>query len=515
MADLKPPGPFPSSKPPGLFGRFLNIVERAGNALPHPASLFILFALAVVLFSAGLAHYEVKVAHPTSGEIIETVSLLNTAGLHRFMGEMVTNFTSFAPLGAVLVALLGIAVCEHVGLISAGLRRLVLAAPPALVPAVVVFAGVTSNIGGDIGYVLVIPLAGMVFHATGRHPIAGIAAAFAGVSGGYSANIIPGLIDPLLAGISTEAAHIIDPDYTVTVLANWYFMSVSVVLVTVVGTWVTLRIVEPRLGKYDGPEKPTPLVMPTAVEQRGLRYAMGMLVAITLFTVWGLLPDGFLRDPARPELLQAPFFRDLVAWIFLFGVLLGLSYGYGARVLRNDTDIVRGMTRTMETMASYLVLVFFAAQFVALFRWTNFGIVLAVKGAEVLEASGLGAIPLMLAFIVLVGFVNLFLGSASAKWTLLAPVFIPMFMLLGYSPELVQTAYRIGDSSTNIITPLMSYFPIVLVMAQRYDNQAGLGTLLASMLPYSMAYMLAWSGLMVAWILFGWPVGPGAGLVLP
>jgi len=514
MADLHPAGHVPVSKPTGLFGRFLNLVERAGNALPHPATLFILFALGVVIFSAILAAFKVSVAHPTSGEAIHTVSLLNVAGLHRFMAEMVTNFTSFAPLGSVLVALLGIAVCEHVGLISTALRRLVLAAPPALVPAVVVFAGVSSNIGGDIGYVLVIPLAGMVFHATGRHPIAGLAAAFAGVSGGYSANLIPGLIDPLLAGISTEAAHIIDPAYQVTVLANWYFMATSVFLVTGVGTWITVRIVEPRLGAYQGTETPTPLIPPSPIERRGLRFASGMALLIAAFTVWGLLPGGFLRDLTRPELLQAPFFRDLVAWIFFFGVLLGLAYGYGARVLRNDADIFGGMTKTMETMASYMVLVFFAAQFIALFRWTNCGIVIAVKGAELLQASGLGAIPLMLAFILLVSFVNLFLGSASAKWTLLAPVFIPMFMLLGVSPELVQTAYRIGDSSTNIITPLMSYFPIVLVMTQRYDRKAGLGTLLASMLPYSIAFLVTWSTLIVVWILLGWPVGPGAALSL-
>jgi aminobenzoyl-glutamate transport protein len=416
----------------------------------------------------------------------------------------------------VLVALLGIGVAEGTGLIGAALRLMVLSAPRRLLTVVIVFAGVLSNTASEIGYVLLVPLAASIFLAAGRHPVAGLAAAFAGVSGGYSANLLLGTVDPLLAGLSQEAARILDPAYEVNPAANYYFMVVSTFVICAAGTWVTEALVVPRLGEYHGAEARPSLDPLGPQERRGLRWALVMLVAITLFLLAGTVPgDGFLRNPETGGLLRSPFLSGIVAFIFLGGALLGGAYGLGAGTLRSDADAMRGMARSMETLGSYMVLVFFAAQFVAYFNWTNLGLILAVKGAELLKASGLGGIALMLGFVVLSAFLNLFIGSASAKWAVMAPVFVPMLMLLGYTPELTQAAYRIGDSTTNIISPMMSYFALIVSFMERYEKKAGIGTVVATMLPYSFAFLLAWSLLLILWMALGIPLGPGAGLRLP
>ena len=503
------------------LSRFLGIIERGGNALPHPATLFALMAVTVIVISAIAAQFDLTVIHPGTKKPVQPVSLLSLAGLHRIMTEMVTNFTGFAPLGTVLVAMLGIAVAEGSGLIGAGLKLVVLSAPPRLLTMAVVFAGVMSNMGGEVGYVLLIPLAAMMFHAVGRHPIAGLAAAFAGVSGGYSANLFLGTVDPLLAGLSEEAARIITPGYEVNPSANWYFMVVSTFLITALGTLVTERVIEPRLGTFAGAqhtdESATRL---SAAEKRGLTFAFVAAVVITAVLLWATIPPGslpgagFLRDPATGDLLRSPFMSGIVALIFFAGLALGLAFGVGARTVRNDSDVVKAMGKAMETLGVYLVLVFFAAQFVAFFNWTNLGLIFAIKGAAALQASGLGTIPLIVAFILVSATINLFMGSASAKWAIMAPVFIPMFMLLGYTPEFTQAAYRIGDSTTNVISPMMTYFALIIAFMQRYQPGAGLGTLVATMLPYSVTFLIGWTLMLVVWIVAGLPVGPGAGLYL-
>jgi aminobenzoyl-glutamate transport protein len=500
-----------------LLSRFLQIVERGGNALPHPATLFAIMALSVIVISAIAAHFDLTVVHPGTGKPVQPVSLLSLSGLHRIMTEMVTNFTGFAPLGTVLVAMLGIAVAEGSGLISAGLKLVVLSAPPRLLTMAVVFAGVMSNMGGEVGYVLLIPLAAMMFHAVGRHPIAGLATAFAGVSGGYSANLFLGTVDPLLAGLSEEAARIIRPDYEVNPSANYYFMAGSTFLITLLGTLVTERIVEPRLGRYAGAQHTDRTATTlSGAEKRGLVFAALAGLAVVAVLLRGTVPEtGFLRDPQTGGLLRSPFMSGIVALIFFTGLVVGLAFGIGARTVRNDGDVVKAMGKAMETLGVYLVLVFFAAQFVAFFNWTNLGLIFAIKGAAALQASGLGTIPLIVAFILVSATINLFMGSASAKWAIMAPVFVPMFMLLGYTPEFTQAAYRIGDSTTNVISPMMTYFALIIAFMQRYQPAAGLGTLVATMLPYSFAFIVGWSVMLVLWILAGLPVGPGAGLYLP
>jgi aminobenzoyl-glutamate transport protein len=498
-----------------ILDRTLRGVERAGNALPHPGTLFALMALAVVLLSGLLTRFDLAVTHPGTGEEIRVVNLLSVAGLHRILTSMVTNFASFAPLGTVLVAMLGIGVAEASGLISAALRLLVLSAPRRLLTFVIVLAGVLSNTASEIGYVLLVPLAASVFLAAGRNPLAGLAAAFAGVSGGYSANIFIGTVDPLLAGLSEEAAHIVIPGYQVNPTANFYFMFVSTFVIAATGTWVTERIVAPRLGTYAGDERTGSVEPLNAVERRGLVFALAAQVVLASLLAWGIVPaDGFLRDPDTGDLLRSPFMSGIVAILFFVFAVTGIAYGVGARTFKSDADVMTGMGKAMSTLGLYLVLVFFAAQFVAYFNWTHIGLVLAVKGAALLHASGLGPIPLMGAFVLVSAAINLFMGSASAKWAIMAPVFVPMFMLLGYTPEFVQLAYRIGDSTTNIVSPMMTYFALIVAFVQRYDRRAGLGTVIATMLPYSVAFLVVWMLQLVVWMLVGWPAGPGADLYL-
>jgi aminobenzoyl-glutamate transport protein len=511
--------------PKSRLERLLAAVERGGNALPHPATLFALLGLLVIVASWIAAQAGLAVQHPTTGETVKAVNLLSLEGLHRILANLVTNFTGFAPLGTVLVALIGIGVAEHSGLITASLRKLVLSAPRRLLTPIVVFAGVMSNMASEIGYVLLIPLAGLIFISAGRHPIVGMAAAFAGVSGGYSANLLIGTIDPLLSGLSEEAARIVEPTYSVSATANMYFMQVSTPVITLLGWWVTEKFTAPRFpdGSFRGTaasdsDMNAPM---SAAERRGLRYAGVALIAVTLVIVWSALPlgslpgAGFLRDPATGDLLKSPLMSGVVALIFAIGVTLGVAYGIGAGTLRSDEDVIKGMSASMATLGSYLVLVFFAAQFVAFFNWTQLGLIMAVNGAESLKTLGLSALPLFVLFILLTAFVNLFMGSASAKWALMAPVFVPMFMLLGYSPELTQTAYRVGDSVTNIISPMLSYFALIIAFFQRYEPKAGLGTLVAVMLPYSATFLVGWSILFAIWLALGIPVGPDSPLTYP
>lgn len=516
--------PAPPAQNRRITDRFLDIVERVGNALPDPTTLFALSALAVIVLSGIAAQFDLSVAHPTTGELIEPVSLLSVDGLHRILTGLVTNFTSFAPLGTVLVAMIGIGVAEVSGLIGAVMRMLVLKSPRALLTPVVVFCGVLSNAASEVGYVLLVPLAALIFKAAGRHPILGLAAAFAGVSGGYSANFVLGTIDPLLAGLSQEAARIIDPTYVVSPAANYYFMFVSTFLITGLGWWVTEKLVAPRLAatEVDNVEvgdssDSDDAIKPLAPEEkRGLKFALVAFIIFTGLLLWGLLPaDGFLRDAETGGVLHSPFLKGIVAIIFFYGVGLGTAYGVGAGTVRSDRDVIKGMSDQMSTLGGYMVLVFFAAQFVAFFNWTNLGLIFAVEGAQVLKSAGLHQVPLLLSFILLSAMINLVMGSASAKWALMAPVFIPMFMLLSYPPELIQIAYRVGDSVTNVISPMMSYFALIIAFVQRYVSKAGIGTLVSLMLPYSVTFLIGWSIMFVIWLMLGWPVGPGAPTSLP
>jgi len=495
-----------------LFNKFLNFTEKVGNALPHPATLFAIFALLVLILSGLADMFDWQAVHPGTKELIKPVNLLTVEGLRRILLEMVTNFTSFAPLGIVLVAMLGIGIAESSGLIGAAIRLLVLSAPKHLLTFIIVFAGVVSNTASDVGYVLLIPLAGIIFLSVGRHPLAGMAAAFAGVSGGFSANLLLGTVDPLLAGLSEEAARIIDAAYTVNPTANYYFMVISTFIISAAGTWVTEKIVEPRLGKYEGDVPQEKIEKLSAKEKKGLLYSLITFVFILAIVLIGIIPgDGFLRG-ADGSILNSPLIKGVVAMLLIVAGLGGIAYGIGSGKYKNDGDVVTGMGNAMKTLGLYLVLVFFAAQFVAYFKWTNLGVIFAVQGANVLSSSGLGVIPLMILFIILSAMINMLMGSASAKWALMAPIFIPMFMLLGYSPELTQVVYRIGDSITNIISPMMSFFALIIAFFQKYESKTGIGTIIATMIPYTFVFFILWTLLLIIWLLLGLPLGPDAGL---
>ncbi len=506
-----------------MISGMLGSIERVGNKLPHPATLFAIFAFAIVLLSGLAALFNVTAIHPGTGEKVEAFNLLSRQGLHMIMTNMVVNFTSFAPLGTVLVALLGIGVAESSGLMSTALRLLVISAPKKLLTFAIVFAGILSNMASEVGYVVLVPLGGMIFLAVGRNPIAGIAAAFAGVSGGYSANLLLGTIDPLLAGLSEEAARIIDPAYTVNPTANYYFMFISTFFIAYIGTWVTEKVVVPRLGEYKGDAKPEEIKQLTDDERRGLRATFWALVGIALLLLWSAVPaeggiwssipgTGFMRDPVTGDLLRSPFMSGIVAIIFVVAAILGIVYGIAGKTLKSNYDVINGMGKSMSTLGTYIVLVFFAAQFVAYFNWTNLGLIFAIQGANFIGSLGFGRIPLMIALVLVAALINLVVGSASAKWAIMAPVFIPMFMLLGYSPEFTQLAYRVGDSVTNVIAPMMSYFAMIVAFMERYDKKAGIGTIIATMLPYTFIFLATWLLMLVVWIILGIPIGPGAPL---
>ncbi|MGL5478717.1 MAG: AbgT family transporter [Clostridium sp.] len=501
----------------------LNGIEKVGNALPHPATIFILLCAGLVLLSAVLAKMGVNVTYTGvdshTMEVKEmtanVISLLSPDGIRFMFESAVSNFTGFAPLGTVLVALLGVGVAEGTGLIGTLLRKLVTSTPKRLITVVVVFAGIISNIASDAGYVILIPLGAIVFLSFGRHPLAGLAAAFAGVSGGFSANIIFGPTDALLSGISQEAAASVVPGYEVGIASNWYFLIASTVLITIVGTIITEKIVEPRLGEYKGKKQIEKVEGISKEEKRGLLFSGVALLIFAIFMAILVVPEGSpLRNPETGEILKSPFMSSMVAIISLAFMIPGIAFGIGKGEIRNDKQVVSLMSKSMASMGGYIVLVFFAAQFVAYFNYTKIGTVVAVNGADFLKNIGLTGVPLIIAFIAVSAFINLFMGSASAKWAIMAPVFIPMFMDLGYTPELIQMAYRIGDSSTNIISPLMTYFALIVAFAEVYDEDTGIGTLISTMVPYSIGFLICWSILLVAWFLLGLPLGPGAGLFM-
>lgn len=494
--------------------RLLDRVETVGNKLPHPATLFALFALIVVVVSEIVHRAGISAVHPGTGEEIFGVSLLNANGLRFIFSRAEENFVYFPPLGIVLVAMIGIGVAEGSGLISALLRHLVLAAPKRLITAAVVAAGILSHLASSVGYVVLIPLGAMVFLAFKRHPMAGLAAAFCGVSGGFGANFLIGSVDPILAGLTESAANIIDPAMRINPAVNFYFMFASAFLIVILGTWVTEKFVEPRLGTYRG--ELAELETVSEHEKRGLVWAGITLAAVIVVLLILTVPENaVLRDPETGSLLHSPFMSGLITAILVFFLVPGLAYGIAVGTIKNDKDVIKHMTSSMRGLAGYIVLVFFAGQFVYYFRHSNMGVLLAIKGAELLKAVGFTGIWLLIAFMVVSAFINLFMGSASAKWAIMAPIFVPMFMLLGYHPGITQAAFRIGDSITNIITPMMSYFALIVAFAQKYDEKHGIGTIIATMLPYTVVFAIFWTILLALWMLFGLPTGPDAPLHLP
>ncbi|MDG1662750.1 MAG: AbgT family transporter [Pseudomonadales bacterium] len=501
-----------------LAYRALDTIERLGNRLPHPALLFMGLGATVIVLSWVMSSLHVAAVHPINEQTYTVVSLMNGAGLRRILSEAVSNFTHFAPVGVVLVIMMGIGVAEHSGLIACVLRSIVKRTSQPLLAYVTAFAGVMSSIGADVGYVVLIPIAALLYQAFDRPALAGIAVAFAGVSAGFSANLLIGPVDVMLASISTEAAHLIDASAEVTATDNYYFIIISTALITLVAGWMSNHVVEPRLTQHKDRQQKQPnqdlnaVTNPDTLTQQ-LANQNNSLVWVGWFSAIYFAGIILLSWPGLGALAataesRSPLLSNLVPLLALYFALAGYVFGRSNGIYSSASQAIDSMEKSIATMAYYIVLMFFAAQFVNYFAWTNIGTVTAIAGAQWLGSLQLGPIVLLLAIIALSASINLLVGSASAKWALLAPVFVPMLMLLNIPPEQTQMAYRIGDSTTNIITPLMPYFGIVLAYAQRYQAQLGLGNIIAMMLPYSLALLATWSLLIAIWIATGLPLGP-------
>ena len=514
------PTPTDEATPEGAVYRFLGWVERVGNRLPDPAALFVLALAVVWLASALLAGYEFNVPSADGQRSLAIQNQLSGDSLASFLASMVTTFTDFAPLGVVLVALLGVGVAEHTGFINAILKALLGVTKKSLLSPMLLLVAIVSHTAADAGYVLVIPLGGIIFYAAGRHPLAGIACAFAGVSGGFSANFIPSGIDPLLQGFTQSAAQLIDSSREVNPLANWAFTSASSLLVILVGWYITDRLIEPRLQHtaVDGDEAATTTMDPnTPAEVRGLWAGVVVMLLGLAALVLAVMPT---TSPLRSvdgqiTAFSAPLMQSIVPLIFLLFLIPGTVYGYVAGTVRSHRDLIRGMTKSMETMSYYLVMIFFCAQFTAAFGRSNLGALLAVLGADFLQFLSLPGGITVVGIILLATAVNLVVGSASGKWALLAPIFVPVLMQVGLSPELTQAAYRIGDSSTNIVTPLMPYFPLVVAFSQRWVKATGIGTITSLMLPYSIALLGTWTIFLLVYWGLGIPLGLSATYTYP
>jgi len=499
-------------RPAAGLDRFLNVIERAGNRLPDPAILFVIALLSVWAASALLAPVQFAEIDPRNSMPIRVQNQLTGAAIAGFLSNMVNVFVTFPPLGIVLVALLGVGVAEHVGFLTAMLKGLLNITPRSLLTPMLVLVGCLSHTTADAGYVLVVPLGGVIFFTAGRHPLAGIAAAFAGVSGGFSANLIPAPLDPLLQGFTQSAAQIIAPDRIVNPLANYYFTASSTLLIVGLGWFVTDRVIEPRLRgtPVDADTTDVPkLDAATATERRAMAAGLLTMVGLLLLLALAAAPAGSpLRAPdGQLAVNTAPLMRSIVPLIFLLFLFPSIVFGWMAGTVRSHRDVIAGMTKAMGTMSYYIVLAFFAALFTDAFGRSNIGALVALKGATFLQTLGLPGQATIVGIILVTTAVNLLIGSASAKWALLAPIFVPMLMQVGLAPELTQAAYRVGDSSTNIITPLMPYFPLTVVFCQRYVRNAGIGTLASMMLPFSAAFLVAWTLYLLAYWALGLPLG--------
>jgi len=514
------------AKPRGL-NRVLNWIEVAGNKLPDPAILFALLLAVVWATSWAMSGLVFNDIDPRTGAPIEIKNLLAPAALTDFMAKMVNTFVTFPPLGVVLVAMLGLGVAEYTGFINAGLRKILAVTPRFLLTPVLIGVGILSHVAVDAGYVLVIPLGAVIFYAAGRHPLAGIAAAFAGVSGGFSATFfVPSSLDPLLAGLTQVAARLSsDPaaaSIVINPLNNYYFTTASTFLVILVGWFLTDKVIEPRLNK-SSPVDGDPASLPKMDalqpnEIKGLRWAGIAMVASLALLLLSLMPEGSAwRAPDTRELTHssAPLMQSIVALIFIFFLIPGVVYGYVAGTAKNHRDIVKGMSHAMSGMGYYVVMAFFCAQFIFAFGQSNLGALIALKGALWLREMAFPLGVTLAGIVLLTATVNLFIGSASAKWALISAVMVPMLMELGVSPDLTQAAYRVGDSSTNIITPLLPYFPLIIVFCKKYVQSTGIGTLIALMLPYSISLIVTWTAFLLAFWAVELPLGIGSSYSYP
>ncbi|MGO1298181.1 MAG: AbgT family transporter [Vibrio sp.] len=492
-----------SSEPSGLF----KAIERLGNKLPEPIVLFFVLALVVIVASVWAASEGASVIHPATGKNLPIRSLLSPDGIVFIFTHMLKNFTGFAPLGLVLAMLIGVGLAERVGLLESVVKHTILNAPKALITTAVVFSGIMMNIASDAAMIVLPPLAALVFMSVGRHPIVGLMAGYASAGAGFTANLVIAGTDALLSGISSEAVKAVSNDLTVTPVDNWYFNIVSVFVLTAVGVLITDKVIEPKFGEYQGKRRAIKEHAP-GVEKRALRNAgitaVVYLIAIIALAVW---PNSPLQN-ADGGLIPSPFLKGIIPIILFFFVAVGLAYGVTMGLIKNSKDVTKYMSEAISDMSSYIVLIFFCSQFIAYFNWSHLGTWIAVNGADFLASIHFDGIAVILGYCVFTAGLNFLIPSGSAKWALEAPVFVPMFMQLGYHPAFIQLAYRVADSSTNIVTPLSPYFVVILSMMKEYDKDAGMGTMIALLIPYSLAFLGSWLVMLLIFFMFNLPIGP-------
>lgn len=494
-------------------GGILGTIERIGNALPSPFILFLWLVVILVALTAVLAAFGVSAVNPTTGETVAVQSLLTRDGLVWILGSLVSNFSGFAALGIVLVMQMAIGVTEASGLLTTGIRRAVLGVPTWALTATVIFIGINGSIASEASIVFIPPLAAAAFFAAGKHPLAGLIAGYAATNAGFTANLMITATDALLYGVTEEAAQMIDPAYTTTPANNWYFMIASCFVLTIVGTLVNDHIIEPRLGKYTGAEVEAQRDV-TPLEKKGLRNAGIFTLVFLAVILIGLIPaDGILRGDDG-SIINGPFVTGLVPFLLAYFVLVGVVYGFTVGSFKKVDDIPQVMSKSLTSLTGYIVLVFVIAQFIAIFNYTNLAMVIAVNAAAFLENIGLTGVPLILAILVVTTFVNFFMTSGTAKWYIFAPIFVPMFMMLGFAPEFAQAVYRIADSCTNPITPIYPYLPMIIGMAAKYDKKFGMGNVISMMIPYSFGFLIVWTLFIVLWMFLNLPLGPGASVFL-
>lgn len=506
------------AKSPGAMQKILDVVERVGNKVPHPAIIFLGLIALVLVIAHILVMTGASVTYPminaTTHEVEEVTtsarSLLNIEGIRFMYTSLIPNFMGFTAVGLMIVAMVGAGVAEESGLVKALIRKLVIVSPPKALTYILVFAGILSSVAADAGYLVLIPLAGIAFISIGRHPLAGLAAGFASVAGAFTVNMLIKPLDAVLTEFTNDAIHLVNPAISIDLTANVWFSIVSVLFLTVVITLITERIIEPRLGEYKGstPEGEEGAKI-SAEEARGLKYALfGLIGVLAVFALLTLPSGAPLRNPDTGALIgSSPFMNGLIAFIMITFLVTGAAFGLGAKTLKGVPDIIKAMEKAIANLGGLIFLLLIISQFIAYFKYTNMATILAVTMADGLKGANIGPLWLLVGFIFVVGILDLLITGAIAKWAIFAPVFVPVFIQLGIAPESVLAAYRIGDSPINMITPLNAYFVMVVAFAQKYDKNAGVGTLVALMLPYVVGIFVLWTALFVVWYLLGLPWG--------
>jgi len=500
-----------------IVERFLDVVATVGNMVPHPAVIFLILIAIMVVVSHALymlgTTVNFQVLNPETHQLdniqAEARSLLTVDGIRFIYTSLIPNFMGFSAVGLMIVAMVGVGVAEEAGLVNALIRKLVVIAPSWALTYILVFVGIISSIGADAGYLVLIPLAGVAFLSIGRHPIAGIAAGFASVAGAFTVNMLIKPLDAVLTEFTNDAIHLVDPSVSIGLTANLWFSIASVPFLTVIITLITTKMIEPRLGVYEGAKPLNNEQGMTAEESRGLLYATLGLVGVLVFFGLISLPEGApLRNPETGTLIgNSPFMNGLIALIMVLFLVTGVAYGLGAKTVNNISDVIKAITKSVSGLGGTIFLLLIISQFVAYFNYSNLGTILAVNMSNVLKDANVGPFWLLIGFIFVVGILDFLISGAIAKWAIFAPIFVPLLVKLGVDPEAVLAAYRIGDSPINMITPLNVYFAMVVGFAQKYDKNAGVGTIVSLMLPYVVIMFLLWTALFAAWFLMGLPWG--------